>query len=154
MQDRDNLQTGLDISILHRSDMPLPYDITGNVPGYGWVLGGQLIGNNLVKNGDLTIASAAYMKDDKNESTLLRLSSRYPATELIEIDLAIALRHTDFYGETPQWKLFPTLAVSYQVKDNLLLEAAGGIEYADPDITQIPSSKSGSFYEFRYRLRY
>jgi len=150
----DNLQTSLDISILHRSDIALPYDITGNVPGYGWVLGGQLIGSNLVKNGDLNIASAEYMKDDKNESTLLRLSSRYPATELIEIDLAIALRHTDFYGETPQWKLFPTLAVSYQVKDNLLLEAAGGIEYADPDITQIPSNKSGSFYEFRYRLRY
>jgi hypothetical protein len=132
----------------------LPYDITGNVPGYGLVLGGRLIGNNLVKNGDFTIASAEYMKDDKNESILLRLSSRYPATELIEIDLAFALRHTDYYGETPQWKLFPTLAVSYQVKDNLLLEAAGGIEYADPDITHIPTSKSGSFYEFRYRLRY
>ena len=150
----DNLQTSLDISVLHRSDIPLPYDITGNVPGYGLVIGGRLIGNNLVKDGDLTIASAEYMKDDKNESSLLRLSSRYPATDLIEIDLAIALRHTDFYGETPKWKLFPTLAVSYQVKDNLLLEAAGGIEYADPDITQIPSSKSGSFYEFRYRLRY
>jgi len=150
----DNLQTSLDISVLHRSDIPLPYDITGNVPGYGLVLGGRLIGNNLVKNGDFTIASAEYMKDDKNESILLRLSSRYPATELIEIDLAFALRHTDYYGETPQWKLFPTLAVSYQVKDNLLLEAAGGIEYADPDITHIPTSKSGSFYEFRYRLRY
>ncbi|MEJ2573284.1 MAG: SPOR domain-containing protein [Gammaproteobacteria bacterium] len=150
----DNLQTSLDVSVLHRSDMPLPYDITGNVPGYGLVLGAQLIGKSLVKNGDLTIASAEYMKDDKNESSLLRLSSRYPATQLMEIHLAIALRHTDFYGETPKWKLFPTLAVSYQAKNNWLLEAAGGIEYADPDITQIPSSKSGSFYEFRYRLRY
>jgi len=28
------------------------------------------------------------------------------------------------------------------------------MEYADPDLTQIPTNRSGYYYEFSYRLKY
>ncbi|MBI5450822.1 MAG: tetratricopeptide repeat protein [Gammaproteobacteria bacterium] len=150
----DSLQTSVDFTLLHRDEIPLPYELTGNIPGYGFVIGAQLIGSNLLKDGDLSIASSEYMKDSKNESILIRLTTRYPASERIELDPALALRHTDLYGEMPLWKLFPSLALSYQAKDTLQLQASAGIEYADPDLMRAPSNESGYFYELKYRLTY
>jgi hypothetical protein len=106
----------------------------------------QLIGSNLVKNGDITILGLRYSDTEASGITSLSLNTRYPLNN----DLRLNPRFRADYREnrdddTNQIIYRPSMLLSYQVRRKLRLEAEIGGEYSDREVVD-GSQKDSSYY--------
>lgn len=113
----------------------------------------QLIGSNLLKEGDITILGLRYIDADKAGTTSMNFNTRFPVTGNLRVNPRMRVdyrRNRD--DDTSQMIYQPSVRMSYQVKRRLRIEAEVGGEWSNREIIDGSEKDRSYFFNLGYRL--
>jgi hypothetical protein len=112
----------------------------------------QLIGSNLIKEGDITILGLRYLDATTSDTTSLSLNTRYPVTSAFRVNPRFSIdfrkNQTD---DTEQYIFRPSARLTYSIKRRLRLEAELGGEWSDREIVTGSTQTRSYFFNLGYR---
>lgn len=124
------------------------------IPGTGneYFYSAQLIGNDLLKAGDVGILGLRFSDASTSKTTSLTLDSRYPFNDAWRINPRVRLdyRKNDRDNST-QWTLAPTLRLNYRMRRRLEFELEAGSEWSSQKLTTGRDNSSAYFMNIGYR---
>ncbi|MEN8206815.1 MAG: hypothetical protein ABFS24_12500 [Pseudomonadota bacterium] len=150
----EKLQFSGDITALNLSDT----DESGGVvatagTGTDYLYNLQLIGSNLINQGDITIFGLRYADGDDRDIYSLNFNTRYPVTRDFRINPRFRVDYRiNRDDNTDQMIYRPSLRLDYRVKRRLRLEAELGGEYSDREIVEGSDKDSSYFVNIGYRI--
>ena len=114
--------------------------------GPDYVYNVQLIGSNLIKQGDITIFGLRYADGDDRDIYSLNFNTRFPVTRDFRVNPRFRIDYRKNRDDNTDQMIYrPSLRLSYRVKRRLRLEAEIGGEYSDREIVD-GSQKDGSYF--------
>ena len=114
--------------------------------GTDYVYNLQLVGSNLIKEGDITILGMRYTYGGDRDIYSLNLNTRYPVLNDLRVNPRFRVDYTDRDdGGTDQITYRTSLRLDYRIKRRLRLEAEIGGEYSDRELVD-GSGDSNSYY--------
>lgn len=163
---REKWQLGADLVVSNTSGMPASGtqnpDGTTGLEGYvaampasgnNWTLTGRLIGNDVITVRDITIYSLSYTRSHIITGTTLLVNNHSFLRELWTLDTTLR-----FYWQSDnvggrEYVIAPTLKLGYQLKNNLALEAEGGLERTKSDTPSVlmSSTTTRKYYSLGFR---
>jgi len=121
---------------------------TGNT----WTISERVLGNDVVFSHDVSMCSVSYTKSNAMTSKTLLLNNHSFISELWTFDTTL---RQDWQSDNiggKQTVTSPMLKLGYRVKNNLTLEAEGGIELTKVTPAAMPASKiSRKYYTLGFR---
>jgi hypothetical protein len=124
------------------------------VPGTGneYFYGLQLIGSNLIKNGDINVLGLRYANTSTADTTTLTLDTRYPIETAWRINprLRVDYRDNSNTGST-QWIGTPSLRIDYRWRRRYHFEVEGGYEWSTEDLPNDTQDSTSYFFSLGYR---
>jgi tetratricopeptide (TPR) repeat protein len=143
----EKLQVSGDVTAFNLSDTPASGGVLAtDGTGTDFVYNLQLVGSNLIKEGDITIFGLRYTDGGDRDIYSLNLNTRYPVLSDLRVNPAFRMdysNNTD--GGSDQITYRPSLRLDYRLKRRLRLEAEIGGEYSDREIVD-GTEKSSSYY--------
>ncbi len=145
----DRLQLNADITLSSLSGTPASAGIaatesTGNEYLYSF----QLVGNSLVRQGDLSILGLIYADASTTNTVSLHLNSRFPVTDLLRINPRLRFDYRQFdQDEGTQLITTPSIRFDYRYRRNIDLDADIGMQWSNRD-TSGTSEKTSGYYLF------
>jgi hypothetical protein len=115
------------------------------------IYGLQLIGSNLFKNGDTSIAGVRFSDLEDSDTASFLFNVRYPVTDLLRISPLLQFSHTSSDDETEDWTVQPGLQMNYRVKERMQLEFETGAEWS---LLGNPGADSTEFHDYFASLGY
>ncbi|MBK9131662.1 MAG: hypothetical protein IPM20_08540 [Gammaproteobacteria bacterium] len=150
----DKLQLTADVTVSSLSGTPA----SGGVPatdatGNEYLYSLQLIGNGIIRSGDLAILGLMYSDASTTNTTTLNLNTRYPVTSLLRINPRLRLDYRQFdRGNGEQWITTPSIRFDYRYRRNIDLDADIGLQWSDRDIADTTEKSSGYYVYLGYNL--
>ena len=149
----EKLQLSGDITALNLSDT----DNSGGVEategtGTDLIYNLQLIGSNLITQGDITIFGLRYADGDDRDITSLNFNTRYPVTRDLWVNPRFRMDYRKNRNDNTDQMIYrPSLRMEYRIKLRLRLEAEIGGEYSDREIVEGSDQDSSYFVNVGYR---
>jgi hypothetical protein len=150
----DKLQLNADITIYSLSSTPASGDVdategTGNEFLYAL----QLVGNSIIRQGDLAILGMVYSDASTTNTTTLNLNTRYPVSDVLRINPRLRLDYRQFeQGDGTQWITTPSIRFDYHYRRNLDLDADIGSQWSNRDTSTTTERTSGYYIYIGYNL--
>jgi len=142
-----------DVTMTNLSDTPASGGIEA-IPGTGndYFYSVQLIGNSLIKQGDLGILGLRYADTSSATTTTLTLNSRYPVNHDWRINPRLRLDLREFASDgTQQWTLAPSMRVNYRWRRQTQFEVELGGETSNHELTDDTEKMSSYYVNAGYR---
>ena len=98
-----------------------------------WYLSGQLVGNDLVKSGDLFSAGLRYTDAERMDITSVLLRGRVPVNDRLRLTPQLRLDYRDRDDGSSQRRLIPSLFTTYRLTKGTSLELDIGVEFSHLD---------------------
>ncbi len=111
----------------------------------------QLIGSNLIKEGDISILGLRYLDATTSDTISLSLNTRYPVTQDFRVNPRFSVDYRKNDDDTEQYIYRPSAQLTYSIKRRLRLEAELGGEWSDRDIIAGSSKSESWFVSLGYR---
>jgi tetratricopeptide (TPR) repeat protein len=112
----------------------------------------QLVGSNLISQGDITIFGLRYADGDDRGIYSLNFNTRYPVTEDLRVNPRFRMDYRKNRNDnTDQMIYLPSLRLDYRLKRRLRLEAEIGGEYSDREIVDGSEKNRSYFVSIGYR---
>jgi hypothetical protein len=149
----EKLQLSGDITALNLSDT----DNSGGVEategtGTDLIYNLQLIGSNLISQGDITIFGLRYADGDDRDIYSLNFNTRYPVTRDLRVNPRFRMDYRKNRNDNTDQMIYrPSLRMEYRIKRRLRLEAEIGGEYSDREIVEGSDQDSSYFVNLGYR---
>jgi len=105
----------------------------------------QMIGSNLIKEGDISILGLRFIDATTSNTTSLSLNTRYPVTRDFRVNPRFRVDYRKNIDDTEQFIYRPSARLTYSIKRRFRLEAELGGEWSDREIVA-GSAKSKSYY--------
>ncbi len=120
--------------------------------GTDYVYNLQLVGSNLVKEGDISILGLRYTYGGDRDIYSLNLNTRYPVTSDFRVNPRFRMDYTDRDDDgTDQITYRPSLRMDYRIRRRLRLEAEIGGEYSDRELVDGSGDSRSYFVNMGYR---
>jgi tetratricopeptide (TPR) repeat protein len=143
----DHWQVSGDVTVSNLSDTPASGGVEA-VPGTDdeFFYNLQLIGNNLFKEGDLSVLGLRFGDATTAEITSLSLNTRYPVNADFRVNprLQVDFRR-NLEDDTEQYIIRPSTRLSWNIRRSFRLETELGGEWSDREIV-IGSTESSSYF--------
>ena len=112
----------------------------------------QLIGNSLIKEGDLASIGVRYADTTNYNSYSTNLNTRFPLNDRWRFNPKFYVDYREHKAEDEkQWILRPSLLIEYRVKRTLRFEIEGGFEWLNRKIDSLDEDTRGYFFTVGYR---
>lgn len=111
----------------------------------------QLIGSNLIKEGDVTIIGLRFIDATTSDTTSLSLNTRYPVTRDFRVNPRFRVDFRKNTDDTEQFIYRPSARLTYSVKRRFRLEGELGGEWSDREIVAGSSQSKSWFVNIGYR---
>ena len=148
-----NIQFSGDITALNLSDTEKSGGVEATEgTGTDYIYNLQLIGSNLIKQGDITILGLRYSNSDNRDVYSLNLNTRFLVTRDFRVNPRFRMdsrKNRD--NNTGQMVYRPSIRLDYRVKNRLSLEAEIGGEYSSREIVNDSGIDSSYFVYVGYR---
>ena len=151
----DKLQVSADATVVNLTQPIVPIGLDPTLAalpaGNEYYYAAQLIGNNIVTDGDMYIGAIRYSQMAASNLYVLDFNTRIPATPDLRISPRLRLGYMTGHG-TPltEYTVLPSILVDYQWTKNLSLEFEVGVQWTNtlqPGIkVRIPNSWQRSDY--------
>jgi len=150
----DQLQLSSDVTLTELSDTPASGGVAA-VPGtdVDKFYNLQLIGNNLLKPGDITVAGVRYSDTTNVNTSTLSLNTRYPITKFWRINPRVRIDYKDrVSNNSTEWILVPSLRMDYLLQRKYYFEVEVGGEYSELDGPGLSDTTSTYYLTAGYRI--
>jgi tetratricopeptide (TPR) repeat protein len=94
------------------------------------IYGLQLIGSNLFKAGDTSIAGVRFSDFKHSNNVSFLFNERYPLTDTLRINPLLQFNHSDNDDNTEDWTVQPSLQLNYRLKERMQVEFETGAEWS------------------------
>lgn len=111
----------------------------------------QLIGSNLIKEGDVTILGLRLINATTSDTASLSLNTRYPVTRDFRVNPRFRVDFRKNDDDTEQFIYRPSARLTYSIKRRLRLEAELGGEWSDREIVAGSTKSESWFLNLGYR---
>jgi hypothetical protein len=112
----------------------------------------QLIGSNLIKDGDLTVLGLRYTDATTTRATSLSLNTRYPVTVNFRVNPRFSVDfRKNLNDNTDQFIYRPSARLTWNVKRRFRLEAEFGGEWSDRQLVTGSTATRSYFATLGYR---
>lgn len=130
----DKWQVAADATLVNLSQPIAPIGLDPTLAtlaaGNEYYLSAQLIGNNIVKDGDTYIGAFRYARQETDTTYILDFNSRYPVTADFTVGPRLRLGYSLFSGtDLIQYTLLPSVLIDYRWDKNLTFEAEIGTQW-------------------------
>jgi len=122
-------------------------DSTGNEFFYS----AQLIGNSLIKQGDITILGLRYADASTADIASFNLDTRYPVNRSWRLNPKFRLAYRENDDGTDQITLSPSFRTTYVWRRRMTLELDAGAEFSTRDLAEDSSDSKAYFLSAGYR---
>jgi hypothetical protein len=142
-----------DVGATRMSDMPASGGVEA-VPGTGTELsfGTQLIGNSLLRAGDVTILGLRVADGDVARTSSLALSSRFPLFGRLRAGPRLRFDYREFTADgTTQWLASPALRVDWH-SDRATIEFEAGGEWTSRELVTDQQKTNRYWFSLGYRV--
>lgn len=142
-----------DVGATRMSDMPASGGVEA-VPGTGTEIsfGTQLIGNSLLRAGDVTILGLRLADGDLARTASLSLSSRFPLFGRLRAGPRLRFDHREFTADgTTQWLASPALRVDWH-SDRTTIEFEAGGEWTSRELVTDQQKSDRYWFSLGYRV--
>ncbi len=150
----EKLQISGDITLTELSGTPASGGVLA-VPGTGVdkFYNLQLIGSNLLKPGDITVAGVRYSDTSNVNTATLSLNTRYPITTFWRLNPRIRLDYKDrISNNSTEWVIIPSLRMDYLLQRKYYFEVEVGGEYSQLDGPGLSNTTSTYYLTAGYRI--
>ncbi len=150
----EHFQLSGEFTVTHLSDLPASGGVDAvNGSGYEYFYDLQLIGNDLLKRGDLTILGARFSDTANAYVSNLSLDTRFPLQPLLRINPRLLFDYRSFKDSNgDQWTLSPRLRIDYQWRRRRHFELDTGAEWSSRNLASGTEDSSAYFINIGYRL--
>ncbi len=149
----DKLQASGDLTVTKLSDTVASGGVAAS-PGTDVELfySAQLIGSNLIRQGDIAIVGVRYADATTSDTVTLSLNTRYPFTRDLRINPRVRAdyRTTDTQGK--EYKIRPSARINYRWDRNISFEGEGGGEWSSNRTTSTTEDTKGYFFNLGVRV--
>ena len=124
------------------------------IPGTGneYFYNLQLIGSNLIKNGDISVVGLRYSDTSTSSISSLTLDTRYPIKTVWRINPKFRLDYRDnSNNDSTQWTAAPSLRIDFRWRRRYRFEAEAGGEWSTQDLSTETQDSSSYFFSLGYR---
>ncbi len=130
----DKLQVSADATVVNLTQPIVPIGLDPSLAalpaGNAYYYSTQLIGNNIVKDGDMYIAALRYSQLTTSSLYLLDFNFRFPMTPEWRISPRLRLGYTEGRGtDLTEYTVLPSLLVDYYWTKDLSFEAEVGVQW-------------------------
>lgn len=152
----EKLQLNTDFTLSSLSATPA----SGGVPategtGNEYLYSLQLIGNSLLRRGDLAIVGVIFSDASATRTATLTLDTRYPVNHLFHLNPRLRVDKREFKQDgSTQWRTAPSIRIDYRQGRNVNLEADVGAEWTERELAAGTEETSGYFLNIGYNLRF
>ena len=149
----EKLQVSGDVTAFNLSDTKASGGVAATEgTGTDFVYNLQLVGSNLVKEGDISIFGLRYTDSGDRDIYSLNLNTRYPVLSDFRVNPRFRMDYrTNGDDGTDQITYRPSLRLDYRVKRRLRLEAEIGGEYSDRELVDGTENSSSYYINMGYR---
>jgi hypothetical protein len=149
----EKLQISGDVTALNLSDTGESGGVEAmEGTGTEYIYNLQLVGSNLISQGDITIFGLRYADGDDRGIYSLNFNTRYPVTEDLRVNPRFRMDYRKNRNDnTDQMIYLPSLRLDYRLKRRLRLEAEIGGEYSDREIVDGSEKNRSYFVSIGYR---
>ena len=148
----EKLQVSGDVTLSKLSDTVGSFD-TLSVPGTDneFYYNLQLIGSNLIKEGDITIVGLRYIDATTSDTISASLNTRYPVTRDFRVNPRFRVDFRKNDDDTEQFIYRPSARFTYSIKRRFRLETEFGGEWSDREIVTGSAKSESWFVNLGYR---
>jgi tetratricopeptide (TPR) repeat protein len=142
-----------DLSATQISDLPASGGVEA-IPGSGTEIGvgAQLIGNSLLRSGDVTILGLRWYDGDIAQTISASMSSRFPLWGRLRAGPRLRFDYRTFSnGDLTQWLASPALRVDWNSRHTTIEFEAGG-EWGSRELTINREDSSRYWFSLAYRV--
>ncbi len=130
----DRVQVGADATIVNLSQQIAPIGLDPTLAtlaaGNEYYYSAQLIGNNILKDGDMYIGALRYAQQETDTQYVLDFNSRYPLSSAWLLAPRLRLGYSVFSGSgIKQYTVLPSFLVDYTWSSNLSFELEIGTQW-------------------------
>jgi len=119
--------------------------------GYEYFWGAQLIGSNIIKEGDVTIFGVRYADADTTDTLSFNINTRYPYTQNLRFNPRLRFDWSDNTSGGTQYILRGATRWEYRLRRSLRLELEIGGEWQRNDSGSAANDSFGYFVNVGYR---
>jgi hypothetical protein len=124
-------------------------DGTGNEYFYNL----QLIGSNLLKDGDIAILGLRYLDANTADTISFSLNTRYPVNSNLRVNPRFRVDYRKNHNDDSEQFIYrPSVRLNYRVKRRMRLETELGGEWSDRELVDGTEKTRGYFGNIGYRL--
>ncbi|HHH35373.1 MAG TPA: hypothetical protein ENK48_00920 [Gammaproteobacteria bacterium] len=147
-------QVSGEITITHLSDMPASGGVDAvDGSGYEYFYDVQLLANDMLQPGDLTILGARFSDTASAYITHLSLDTRLPLRPLLRINPRVFFNYRSFKKSSgDQWTLSPQVRLDYQWRRRRHFELDAGGEWSTRNLASDSQDSYAYFINLGYRL--
>jgi len=121
--------------------------------GNEYFLSSQIIGNSLIKEGDIAILGVRYSDTDSYQTTALNLNTRYPINRDWRINPRLQFDYrTNNQSSGTQSTIRPSIRMDYRWKRRIRFEFEAGGEWSNEKLSDQTDKTSAYFFNSGYRL--
>ena len=149
----EKLQVSGDITVSNLSGTNASGGVDA-IPGTGneYFYNLQLIGSNLIKNGDISVLGLRYSDTSTSNISSLTMDTRYPIKAVWRINPRFRVDYRDnSNNDSTQWIAAPSLRIDYRWRRRYRFEAEGGGEWSTQDLPNDTQDSSSYFFSLGYR---
>ncbi|MDH5468955.1 MAG: SPOR domain-containing protein [Gammaproteobacteria bacterium] len=150
----EKLQLSGDLTWSKLSDTVASGNVTIPNPGTDneWFYNLQLIGSNLLKEGDITILGLRFIDATVSNTTSLSINSRYPVTKDFRVNPRFQVDYRQNQTDGSEQMIYrPTARLTYSIQRRFRLEAELGGEWSDREIVTGTTQSESYFVNLGYR---
>jgi tetratricopeptide (TPR) repeat protein len=123
--------------------------------GYEYFFSSQIIGNSLLKEGDIAILGARYSDTDAYQAISFNLNTRYPVNRKWRINPRFQFDYrTKNQNNGTQSTIKPSLRMDYRWNRRARFEFEAGGEWSDEKLTDQTDRTSSYFFNSGYRINF
>lgn len=124
--------------------------VTGT--GNEYFYSAQLIGNNVIEQGDLFIAGVRFADLSLSNQYVLDLSARYPLMESLKINPRLRLGYkTGDVTDLVEYSVLPSVLFNYYVTRDMSLEFEVGADWTSSTLNGVKENSTDLFFTIGYR---
>ncbi len=119
-----------------------------NGTGNEYTVAGQLIGSNIIKQGDTTIMELRYNNNSTSDLTRFSINSRYPWSRTWRFNPKLAIDQRDRDNGTKTTTIRPSLKTEYKFGKRVKFIGEGGYEWSDSENTATGDTTESSYFVY------
>lgn len=150
----EKLQISGDVTVSNLSETRASAGVEAT-PGTGneYFYNLQLIGNSLIKKGDIAILGLRYSDTSSSNTTSVLVNTRYPINSAWRINPKVRVDYRENHSDgSQQWTAAPSLRTEYIWKRRYRFEAEVGGEISDRKLSSTTDRTRAYFVNLGYRI--